>query len=114
MRELRPRDRPSRPAPAPPQPAPPTLTLLRCPASHVKGISLAGTTGKKFAGIRKHLEEKISKVYNGLDVATTTFPADDVARDPEACASGPLLLSLSLAVSCCARVLRTSSIPAGV
>eukprot|EP00056_Hartaetosiga_gracilis_P022516 m.31195 g.31195 ORF g.31195 m.31195 type:complete len:441 (-) comp9686_c0_seq3:52-1374(-) len=48
---------------------------------HVADISMVGTTGKKFEGIRKHLKKNIEDVYEGLDVTTHTFPADDVERD---------------------------------
>eukprot|EP00055_Hartaetosiga_balthica_P006179 m.19062 g.19062 ORF g.19062 m.19062 type:complete len:440 (-) comp5062_c0_seq1:73-1392(-) len=51
---------------------------------HVAEISMAGTTGKKFGGIRDHLKTKISDVYGGLDVSINSFPADDVARDVHA------------------------------
>eukprot|EP00049_Salpingoeca_infusionum_P002839 m.60442 g.60442 ORF g.60442 m.60442 type:complete len:419 (-) comp11819_c0_seq2:2407-3663(-) len=47
----------------------------------VDKISLAGTTGSKYQGIRKHLKDNIQDVYNGLDVTVDTFPEDDVARD---------------------------------
>ena len=51
---------------------------------HVHDIGLVGTTGKKFVGIRKHLQEKITEKYGGLDTSARTFPADDVARDTQA------------------------------
>ncbi|EGD77002.1 hypothetical protein PTSG_07344 [Salpingoeca rosetta] len=51
---------------------------------HIGDIALVGTNGTKFPGIRKHLKENISDVYNGLDVSVTTFPNDDVQRDVEA------------------------------
>eukprot|EP00049_Salpingoeca_infusionum_P002838 m.60424 g.60424 ORF g.60424 m.60424 type:complete len:150 (-) comp11819_c0_seq1:3568-4017(-) len=53
----------------------------------VDKISLAGTTGSKYQGIRKHLKDNIQDVYNGLDVTVDTFPEDDVARDVCACKS---------------------------
>eukprot|EP00123_Amoebidium_parasiticum_P006387 comp17343_c0_seq1/m.16584 comp17343_c0_seq1/g.16584 ORF comp17343_c0_seq1/g.16584 comp17343_c0_seq1/m.16584 type:complete len:446 (-) comp17343_c0_seq1:295-1632(-) len=48
----------------------------------VGNLALVGTTGRKFAGIRQHLEQNIRDVYNNLDVTCSTFPADDVERDP--------------------------------
>lgn len=43
---------------------------------------MVGVSGRKFPEIRKHLEEKISKVYNGLDVSFQSYPADD-KTDPD-------------------------------
>lgn len=47
-------------------------------------ISMVGTNGTKFPRIREHLKANISDVYAGLDTSFRSFPADDVARDPEA------------------------------
>ena len=46
-------------------------------------LSMVGTTGKKYPAIREHLQTNITKVYNGLDTSFTSFPADDVAREPD-------------------------------
>ena len=50
----------------------------------VGSIALCGTNGAKFPALRKHLDDKISAVYAGLDVSCATFPADEVERDPAA------------------------------
>lgn len=71
------------------------LSLSSC--SHVGKVGLVGTTGLKFPGIRKHLKEKISDYYGGLDTETVTFPPDDVKRDPLACRLRPYGWPLSLA-----------------
>eukprot|EP01137_Pigoraptor_chileana_P023020 Opistho-2@88674 len=61
----------------------------------VRDLGLVGTTGVKFDGIRNHFETKISNVYNGLNVAVSTFPEDSVQRDVFACglSSSDLLFS---------------------
>eukprot|EP00126_Sphaerothecum_destruens_P004185 Sdes_comp18041_c0_seq3m7381 len=43
-------------------------------------ISLVGTTGLKFPGIRKFMKEKLGEKYN-LNVDCKTYPNDDVAKD---------------------------------
>jgi len=50
----------------------------------VDRIAMAGTSGKKFPGIREHVKAKISDVYHGLDTQFESFPADSVDRDPNA------------------------------
>ena len=50
----------------------------------VGNLGLVGTTGTKFAGIRTHLQDNISKVYNNLDVSCGTFPDDKVEKDYDA------------------------------
>jgi hypothetical protein len=50
----------------------------------VGNLSMVGTTGSKFPAIREHLHQKISQVYNNLDVSFQSFPADDVQYDPNA------------------------------
>lgn len=50
----------------------------------IRNLALVGTTGKKFEGIRAHLKSKISDVYGGMDVSVTTYPDDNVERDPKA------------------------------
>lgn len=47
----------------------------------VGALSMAGVSGRKFAGIRAHLQQNVSRVYNGLDVSFTSFPADETAVD---------------------------------
>lgn len=49
----------------------------------VGNISIVGTSGKKFAAVRDHFEERIKKVYN-MPVDFTSYPSDDTERDPEA------------------------------
>lgn len=46
-------------------------------------LSMVGVSGRKFPDIRKHLTEKISKVYNNMDVSFDSYPADD-KTDPDA------------------------------
>jgi D-galacturonate reductase len=50
----------------------------------VAQLSMAGTNGTKFPGIRDHLRSAIAETYREMDVACTTFPADDVESDPQA------------------------------
>ncbi|KAE8373166.1 hypothetical protein BDV26DRAFT_272704 [Aspergillus bertholletiae] len=49
----------------------------------VGDLSMVGVSGRKFPGIRSHLQKNISEVYNGLDVSFTSYPADD-QTDPDA------------------------------
>jgi len=46
-------------------------------------LSMVGTSGKKFPGIREHLKKNIANVYNNLDTSFTSFP-DDSTTDPDA------------------------------
>ena len=46
-------------------------------------LGMVGVNGKKFPGIRAHMKRCIQDVYQGLDTAVETWPADDVA-DPTA------------------------------
>jgi len=46
-------------------------------------LGLCGTNGKKFPGIRAHMDRAIRQTYSGLDMTMDTFPADNVA-DPTA------------------------------
>lgn len=46
-------------------------------------LSMVGTNGTKFPAIRQHLETNITKVYNGLDTAFESYPAND-SKDPDA------------------------------
>jgi D-galacturonate reductase len=50
----------------------------------VDRLLMAGTNGKKFPGIRSHLEKRIGSVYRDMDVSFAGFPGDDVASDPKA------------------------------
>ncbi len=47
-------------------------------------LSMAGTNGTKFPGIREHLRQAIADRYRGLDTTFESFPADDVGCDREA------------------------------
>ncbi|KAF7586933.1 hypothetical protein BBP40_008007 [Aspergillus hancockii] len=49
----------------------------------VGDLSMVGVSGRKFPGIRSHLQKNISEAYNNLDVTFTSYPADD-ATDPDA------------------------------
>ena len=46
-------------------------------------LGLCGVNGKKFPGIRAHMERAIAGQYQGLDMAMETFPADQEV-DPQA------------------------------
>lgn len=50
----------------------------------VDRLSMAGTNGTKFPGIREHITRVIGETYRGMDVRFDSFPADDVPRDPRA------------------------------
>ena len=47
-------------------------------------ISMAGTNGTKFPGIREHLQRCIGDRYADFDTSLCTYPADDVGRDAAA------------------------------
>ncbi|KAI8811386.1 hypothetical protein BJ742DRAFT_769317 [Cladochytrium replicatum] len=49
----------------------------------VDWIGMVGTTGKKHAEIREHIQKGLGK-YKGLDTSVDLFPPDDVERDAEA------------------------------
>ncbi|EAU35183.1 hypothetical protein ATEG_04736 [Aspergillus terreus NIH2624] len=49
----------------------------------VGDLSMVGVSGRKFPGIRAHLQKNISEVYNNLDTSFTSYPADD-QTDPDA------------------------------
>jgi len=51
----------------------------------VGNLGLCGTTGLKFPGIRKHLQENIANVYKGMDVTMETFPEDSISSDATSC-----------------------------
>ncbi|KAE8355206.1 hypothetical protein BDV28DRAFT_56006 [Aspergillus coremiiformis] len=46
-------------------------------------LSMVGVSGRKFPGIRTHLQKNISEVYSGLDVSFDSYPADN-QTDPDA------------------------------
>lgn len=46
-------------------------------------LGLCGTNGKKFPGIRAHMDKAIGQTYKGLDMTMDTFPIDG-AVDPQA------------------------------
>lgn len=65
-----------------------TLFDLRQRLGIVGSISIAGTNGKKFPGIRKHISAAIGERYSGTftspeDLSFSSFP-DDATVDPEA------------------------------
>lgn len=47
-------------------------------------LLMAGTNGTKFPAIREHLDAVIGQRYAGLDTSFSSFPADDIPRDPNA------------------------------
>ena len=49
----------------------------------VDKLGLCGVNGKKFPGIRAHMERAIAGQYQGLDMAMETFPPDQEV-DPQA------------------------------
>lgn len=50
----------------------------------VGSLSIAGTCGRKFPGIRQHLRSVIGDVYADLDLSFASYPGDDVDRDAAA------------------------------
>jgi D-galacturonate reductase len=46
-------------------------------------LAIVGVNGKKFPGIRAHIQRAIGNVYSGLDQSFTSYPDDNTA-DPEA------------------------------
>ena len=49
----------------------------------VNRVAMCGVNGRKFPGIRRHLQANIGDVYSGMDLTCETFPADDQV-DPQA------------------------------
>eukprot|EP00586_Coscinodiscus_wailesii_P023649 CAMPEP_0172497046 /NCGR_PEP_ID=MMETSP1066-20121228/94767_1 /TAXON_ID=671091 /ORGANISM="Coscinodiscus wailesii, Strain CCMP2513" /LENGTH=423 /DNA_ID=CAMNT_0013269621 /DNA_START=62 /DNA_END=1333 /DNA_ORIENTATION=- len=49
----------------------------------VERIGMCGVNGKKFPGIRAHMQRMIGDVYSNMNLECETFPNDDTA-DPEA------------------------------
>ncbi|ACI65311.1 predicted protein [Phaeodactylum tricornutum CCAP 1055/1] len=47
----------------------------------VSRVGMCGVNGKKFAGIRSHMQKNIGDVYNDMDLTCETFPEDTVV-DP--------------------------------
>jgi D-galacturonate reductase len=47
-------------------------------------ISMVGTNGTKFPGIRQHLYDCLESKYAGFDTTLTTYPDDETSRDPVA------------------------------
>eukprot|EP00842_Homolaphlyctis_polyrhiza_P005867 jgi/Hompol1/6281/HPOL_002619-RA len=50
----------------------------------VRAVTLVGTTGRKNAGLRDHLQSRIADAYRGLDVSAELLPHDAVDYDPDA------------------------------
>lgn len=70
----------------------PNQTLTHLPTNNpntlrrrgkVDKLGLCGVNGKKFPGIRAHMERAIAGQYQGLDMAMNTFPSDQEV-DPQA------------------------------
>mmetsp|Transcript_14333 Transcript_14333/g.21868 ORF Transcript_14333/g.21868 Transcript_14333/m.21868 type:complete len:423 (+) Transcript_14333:73-1341(+) len=51
--------------------------------SKVDRVGMVGVNGKKFPGIRRHMQNCIGDVYKDMDLTCETWPADD-AVDPKA------------------------------
>jgi D-galacturonate reductase len=49
----------------------------------VNRVGMCGVNGKKFPGIREHMQKNIGDVYSGMDLTCDTFPSDDKV-DPSA------------------------------
>eukprot|EP00536_Pseudo-nitzschia_multiseries_P012387 jgi/Psemu1/244477/estExt_Genewise1.C_4710008 len=49
----------------------------------VDRVGMCGVNGKKFPGIRTHMQRNIGDVYKNMDLTCDTFPADD-SVDPKA------------------------------
>jgi len=49
----------------------------------VDRVGMCGVNGKKFPGIRNHMQKNIGDVYKKMDLTCDTFPADDTV-DPKA------------------------------
>jgi len=46
----------------------------------VNRLGLCGVNGKKFPGIRLHMQKAIGEVYSGLDLTVDTYPNDDICN----------------------------------
>mmetsp|Transcript_13222 Transcript_13222/g.23648 ORF Transcript_13222/g.23648 Transcript_13222/m.23648 type:complete len:448 (+) Transcript_13222:2-1345(+) len=49
----------------------------------VERVGMCGVNGKKFPGIRKHMQKNIGDVYKDMDLGCDTYPSDQTA-DPKA------------------------------
>ena len=47
-------------------------------------LTMAGTNGTKFPGIRQHIKQQIADAYRDMDVSIDSYPADSVPSDPGA------------------------------
>lgn len=47
-------------------------------------LSIAGTNGTRFPGLRQHLQQNIGDVYRDMSTELDTFPDDTTACDPQA------------------------------
>merc|ERR1711992_294923 len=60
------------------------LTMFDLRAKGKTGrLAMCGVNGRNFPQIRAHMQRAIGDAYDGLDLSTETFPADDVV-DPKA------------------------------
>jgi D-galacturonate reductase len=50
----------------------------------VDRLSMAGTNGTKFPGIRGHLKRLIADRYGEMEIGFESFPSDEVVREPHA------------------------------
>ncbi|OAJ43769.1 hypothetical protein BDEG_27091 [Batrachochytrium dendrobatidis JEL423] len=48
----------------------------------VDWLGMVGTTGRKNAGLKSHLQQQIAHVYKDMDVTTEFFPSDSVEYSP--------------------------------
>lgn len=59
------------------------LTMFDLRRRHkVQRIGMCGVNGKKFPGIRAHMQKRIGDVYKDMDLSCETWPADD-SVDPK-------------------------------
>jgi len=59
------------------------LTMFDLRRRHkVQRIGMCGVNGKKFPGIRAHMQKRIGDVYENMDLSCETWPADD-SVDPK-------------------------------
>ena len=47
-------------------------------------LTMVGTNGTKFPGIRQHIKQQIADAYRDMDVSIDSYPADSVPSDPGA------------------------------
>jgi D-galacturonate reductase len=61
------------------------LTLFDLRQRGIVGeLAMAGVNGRKFPGIRAHLERVVGQRYGGLAVTFASYPGDEVERDADA------------------------------